>query len=277
MRVVLSQRKGRYPRISVSFILLIVGLVLLLGPVGDPAGVCTTVPAHAAAGEEAVSSAADEVPEQDEGTWTERLMHVLGNPNMAYLLLTIGMLGLLLELYVPGVIIPGAVGAVALTAALYSLSILGAPWSGVLLVALGFVLFALEPFVARSGLVIKFGLLTAGGLAVFIVGSLVLSAIGIDYRVVSGVVVVVGVFVMFVVRGITKAQQRQAVTGHEGLVGAAGVTLTALDPKGTVLCAGERWRAVVEDGHPIEAKEQVTVVRVEGLTLMVRHRGRGES
>jgi membrane-bound serine protease (ClpP class) len=221
-------------------------------------------------GEEVVLSTANVSPEQKDMTRAERILHVLSNPNIAYILLSVGMLGLLLEFYNPGSIFPGAVGGLSLIVALYSLGTLDASWSGVLLIVLGFFLFAMELFVA------SFGLLTAGGLVAVVVGSLMLfsgspTGIGVDYGVIAGVVVSVGAFVIFAVQAVIKAQRCQATTGREGMVGAGGVALTALDPKGTVLFDGERWRARAEEGS-IGVEEEVVVVRVEGLTLVVRHR-----
>lgn len=221
-------------------------------------------------GEEVVLSTANVAPEHKEMTRAEQILHVLSNPNIAFILLSIGMLGLLLEFYNPGSIFPGAVGALSLIMALYSLGTLDPAWGGVLMIMLGFVLFAMELFVT------SFGLLTVGGLIAVVVGSLMLfpgrpAEIGLDYALIAGVVIGIGVFVAFAAQAVVKAQRRQATTGQEGLIGAVGVVRDILDPKGTVLCAGEHWRATAEDG-PIGVEEEVVVVRVEGLTLVVRRR-----
>jgi membrane-bound serine protease (ClpP class) len=222
-------------------------------------------------GDEVLLSTAGAVPERKDMTRVERILHTLSNPNLAYILLSIGMLGLLMEFYNPGAIFPGAAGGLALLLALYSLGTLNADWSGVLLIILGFVLLALELFVT------SFGLLTAGGLIAVTLGSLMLfsgspAGIGINFGVIAGVVVGIALFVIIAGQAVIKAHRRRATTGMEGMVGTAGIALTVLDPKGTVLFEGERWRARAENG-PIGADEEVVVVRVEGLSLVVRRRG----
>jgi membrane-bound serine protease (ClpP class) len=184
---------------------------------------------------------------------------------------SIGMLGLLMEFYNPGAIFPGVAGGLALILALCSLGTLNADWIGVLLIILGFVLLALELFVT------SFGLLTAGGLIAVTLGSLMLfsgspAGIRINFGVIAGVVVGIALFVIIAGQAVIKAHRRRATTGMEGMIGTAGIALTVLDPKGTVLFEGERWRARAEDG-PIGADEEVVVVRVEGLSLVVRRRG----
>ncbi len=209
--------------------------------------------------------------ERGEMNRVERILHTLSNPNIAYMLLSIGMLGLLLEFYNPGSIFPGVAGGLALILALYSLGTLDASWGGILLIILGFALFAFELFVA------SFGLLTAGGLIAIVLGSMMLFAgspagFKVNIGVMAGVIVGITLFVVFAVQAVIKAHRRQAATGREGMSGAVGVTLTPLDPKGEILFDGERWRAVAEGG-PIEADEEVVVVRMEdGLRLVVRRR-----
>ncbi len=209
--------------------------------------------------------------EREEMNWVERVLHTLSNPNIAYILLSLGMLGLLIEFYNPGGIFPGATGGLALILALYSLGTLDASWGGVLLIVLGFVLLALELFV------VSFGLLTAGGLIAIVLGSMILFAgspegFQVNIGVMAGVVAGIALFAVLTVHLAIKAHQRQAATGREGMSGAVGVALTPLDPKGEVLFEGERWRAVAEDG-PVEADEEVVVIRMEdGLKLVVRRR-----
>lgn len=221
-------------------------------------------------GEEVRLSLADASPHLEEMSRVEGILHALSNPNIAYILLSIGMLGLLMEFYNPGSIFPGVAGGLALIVALYSLGTLDAHWGGVLLIILGFALFAFELFVT------SFGLLTAGGLIAIVLGSLMLfsgspAGIGVNFGVIAGVVVGIAVFVIVAVQAVIKAHRRQATTGQEGMVGAVGVTLTALEPKGTVLFEGERWRARAEDS-PIGVDEEVVVLRSEGLNLIVRRR-----
>jgi len=222
-------------------------------------------------GEEVTLATANAPLERGEMNRVERILHTLSNPNIAYMLLSIGMLGLLMEFYNPGAIFPGVAGGLALILALYSLGTLDASWGGILLIILGFALFAFELFVP------SFGLLTAGGLIAIVLGSLMLfagSPVGfkVNIGVMAGVIVGITLFVVFAVQAVVKAHKRQAATGREGMSGGVGVSLTLLDPKGEVLFDGERWRAVAEDG-PIQADEEVVVVRMEdGLSLVVRRR-----
>jgi len=221
-------------------------------------------------GEEVVLATAGAVSEREEMTRVERILHTLSNPNIAYILLSIGMLGLLMEFYNPGSIFPGVAGGLALITALYSLGTLDAHWGGILLIILGFALFAFELFVP------SYGLLTVGGLIAVTLGSLMLfsdspAGFQVSVGVVAGVVVGIGLFVVIAGRAVIKAHRRQATTGQEGMVGAVGVALTALNPKGTVLVQGERWQARAEDG-PVAENEEVVVLRLDGLNLIVRRR-----
>ncbi len=201
-------------------------------------------------------------------TGGERFLYALSNPNIAYLLLSIGMLGLLLEFYNPGSIFPGATGGLALVVALYSLGTLEASWGGILLIMLGFVLFGLEIFVA------SFGFLIAGGVISILLGSFMLfagnsPAFGVNWGVVAGVVVGLIAFVVFTVQAVVKAQRQRATTGVEAIVGDTGRVVTALDPTGEISFQGERWTAIAEDG-PIEAGAEVVVVCQKGLRLYVK-------
>ncbi|MBE0466816.1 MAG: nodulation protein NfeD, partial [Candidatus Desulforudis sp.] len=150
-------------------------------------------------GEEVRLSLADASPHLEEMSRVEGILHALSNPNIAYILLSIGMLGLLMEFYNPGSIFPGVAGGLALIVALYSLGTLDAHWGGVLLIILGFALFAFELFVT------SFGLLTAGGLIAIVLGSLMLfsgspAGIGVNFGVIAGMVVGIAVFVIVAVQ-----------------------------------------------------------------------------
>jgi membrane-bound serine protease (ClpP class) len=221
---------------------------------------------------EIVRLATADAPLEREGmNWVERTLHTLSNPTIAYILLSLGMLGLLIEFYNPGAIFPGAAGGLALVLALYSLGTLDASWGGIALIILGFVLLALELFV------VSFGLLAAGGLIAIVLGSMILFAgspegFKVNIGVMAAIVAGITLFAIFTVQSAVKMRKRQAATGREGMSGAVAVALTQLDPKGEVLLEGERWRAVAEDG-PVEADEEVVVVRMEdGLKLVVRRR-----
>ncbi|HAG07854.1 MAG: Uncharacterized protein XD69_0157 [Clostridia bacterium 62_21] len=200
----------------------------------------------------------------------ENILHVIANPNVAYILLSLGMLGLMIEFFHPGVIFPGVAGGVALLLGLYGMGTLNASWSGILLIILAFGLFVAEIFVT------SFGLLTIAGLTALIFGSLMLFTEAspvpqVSLGAIAGVAVSILGFVAYAARAVWRGQRRKVVTGAEGLVGMQAVALTPLAPAGVVLCEGERWNAVVEEGK-VTAGEEVTVTGVEGLRLRVRRR-----
>lgn len=206
--------------------------------------------------------------ERVEMTTGERFLFTLSNPNIAYILLSLGMLGLLLEFYNPGSIFPGVVGGASLLIALYSLGTLEASWGGILLIILGFVLFGLELFVS------SFGFLTAGGVFSIVIGSVMLfagssPAFAVNWGVILGVVVGLAIFVAYAVKAVIKAHRRKAVTGMEGIIGDTGTVVAALEPTGEIMLQGERWSATSKEG-PIEEGAEVVVVGQKGLRLFVK-------
>jgi membrane-bound serine protease (ClpP class) len=172
----------------------------------------------------------------------EEILSFLANPNVAYLLLALGMLGIYVEVTHPGGIFPGVVGVVAMLLALYSLSVLPLSWAGVALIAVSLLLFLLEVKVT------SFGLLTVGGVICFVLGSLMLFDGPIpDMRVSLGVVlptaVVIAVAVVFLLGRVVRAHRRQVMTGAKGLVGEIGTALADIATDGKVLVHGEYWDA----------------------------------
>jgi len=198
-------------------------------------------------------------------TTIERFLLAISDPNIAYILLSIAMLGILIELSHPGLILPGVVGGVCLLLSIYSLGMLEANYAGVLLIILAFGLFIAEVFTST------FGLLVGGGVVSLTLGSFILfsgTTFRIDPKLIAGVVVFFTAIFLFVVSAIIRAHRRRVTTGQEGLVGQIGVTQTPLDPKGAVFIQGERWNAIVE-GDRIDTGEEVIVTKVEGLKLKV--------
>lgn len=197
----------------------------------------------------------------------QRLLFAVSEPNIAYLLVSIGTVGLLAELYNPGAIFPGVVGGISLILGLYALGSLNAQFSAVLLLLLGLALLAAEVFV------VSHGLLAMGGVTSFVLGSLMLFSGGPPaLRVSLGLIAVTALslvgFAGFLLGAVVKAHRRRAVTGKESLEGAIGTALTDLKPEGIVLVEGERWKA--ESLEPIEAGNRVIIVGIEGLKLKVR-------
>lgn len=222
-----------------------------------------------ASGKEVVIDTTDYMLSRNEMNPVERFLHVISDPNIAYILLSLATIGLITEISNPGLIFPGVVGGICLFLAFYSLGVLNAYWAGVLLILLAFGLFAAELFTPA------FGILTAGGLTSLVFGSLVLfshtPAMEVNRGLIAGVTVVIAAFVIFVVGAVVRGQRRRAATGAEALVGKVAVAKTPLDPKGTVLVDGEHWTAMVDSGK-IEPGEEVTITKVEGMKLLVTTR-----
>lgn len=198
-------------------------------------------------------------------TTIERFLFAISDPNIAYILLSIATLGIMVELFHPGLILPGVTGGICLFLSIYSLDMLEANYAGMLLMVLAFGLFVAEFFTPT------FGLLTAGGIISLVLGSFILfsgSPLSIDPRIIAAVVSIFSAIFIFVVAAVIRAHRRRITTGREGLVGQTAIVQTALDPKGTVLIRGERWNASVENGT-IERGEGVIVIKVEGLKLKV--------
>jgi len=196
----------------------------------------------------------------------EDFLYAISDPNIAYLLLSLAMLGIMAEISNPGLIFPGVVGAICLIMAFFSLGMLPVNYAGLLLIVLAFGLFIAEVFTAT------FGLFTAGGATSLVLGSLILFKGGPLFQVnpwlIATVVIVITAIFAFVISRIIRAHRRQASTGREELVGKTALVKVALDPQGMVLFKGERWTAEAKEG-PVEPGETVTIDRVDSLKLYV--------
>jgi membrane-bound serine protease (ClpP class) len=199
-------------------------------------------------------------------TWRQRLLAALSHPQIALMLLSLGSIGLLVELYNPGLIFPGVVGALALLLAFYSLQTLPINYTGLLLIALGMVMFILEIKVT------SFGMLILGGIVSMSLGALMLIDSPEEYlRIpISTIVLVVGTtagLFLFVVGAAVRSMGRQPVSGREGMLGAMGTVRGRIDPTGTVFVHGTLWSA--RSASPIEVGETVRVIALEGMRLIV--------
>jgi membrane-bound serine protease (ClpP class) len=201
-------------------------------------------------------------------TVLERFFQILSDPNIAYILLSLGMLGIFFELANPGSILPGVLGGILLLLGLYALGTLDVNWAGVLLMAFAFLLFLLDLYLSTQGL------LTLGGIVSFALGSLLLlqSPASPAFQLSRAVVIAVtgtvaALFLLFVVL-VARAHTRRPATGKEGLIGQHAVVRRPLDPDGMVFVDGELWRAR-SLGDPVPAGQLVRVVGVEGLVLLV--------
>lgn len=199
--------------------------------------------------------------------WRLELLKALSDPNIAYLLMTLGTIGLLAELYNPGAILPGIVGAISLILGFYSLQSLPINYAGVLLLLLGVVLFVLEATVT------SYGLLAIGGVISMLLGSLMLIKTDAPFLQISWAVMipVIGLTALlsFAMVGMgVRALRRRPLTGSEGMVGLVGIAKTALSPRGQIAIRGELWEAMSEE--PVEAGRMVEVTAIEGLRLRVK-------
>ncbi len=199
--------------------------------------------------------------------WRLEALKALSDPNIAFILMTIGTIGLIAELYNPGAILPGIVGAISLILAFYSLQTLPISYAGVALIILGIVLFILEIKV------MSYGLLSLGGIASMVLGALLLVKtdapfMKVSLSVIIPTVVTFGALLLAVTWLAVKSQMRRPVTGAESMVGTIAVAKTELAPRGKVFLQGEIWDAVSEE--PIHEGEEAEVKAVSGLTLSVR-------
>jgi membrane-bound serine protease (ClpP class) len=199
-------------------------------------------------------------------SWRQQVLAVLSHPQFALMLLSLGSLGLLIELYNPGLIFPGVIGAISLLLAFYSLQTLPVNYAGLMLIGLALVMFILETQIP------SFGMLTVGGIIAMFLGSLMLIDSPADYlRIpISTIILVVGttaVLFSFIVGAAVRSVKRQPVSGQEGMVGEIGTTMERIDPAGTVFVHGSLWKA--RSSHPIEQGETIRVMGIEGLKLTV--------
>ena len=195
------------------------------------------------------------------------VLKTLSDPNIAYLLMTLGTIGLIAELYNPGAILPGVVGAISLVLAFYSFQSLPMNYAGVLLFLLGIVFLVLEASVT------SYGVLAIGGLISMLLGSVMLiktevEFIQISWAVILPVVALVSGFTFFMVGMGIKAMRRRPVTGQEEMIGLVGIVKTALTPHGQLAIHGELWEAVSE--QPLQPGDQAEVTRMDGLRLLVK-------
>lgn len=200
--------------------------------------------------------------------WRQKVLNAISDPNVAYMLLMLGMLGIFFEISQPGVVLPGAVGGIALLLALFAFQTLPVNYVGILLILLALVLFVLEVKVT------SFGMLTIGGIVSMTFGSLMLFEssepfLRLSRAVVAGTVLVTSGFCSLVVYLVVRTHRRRFVSGREGMVGLEGETLTAVYRDGQVFVHGEYWSAFSKEAIP--PGETIEVVRLtDRMRLEVR-------
>ncbi len=200
-------------------------------------------------------------------SWRQQILDVLSNPNIAYILLMLGIYGILFELYSPGAILPGVVGGICLIVGLYALQTLPVNYAGILLIVFAIILFLLEIKIP------SYGLLTIGGVISLIMGSVMLFDSPLPFLRVSWQVIlfVVGLSVLFFVFAIgmaIKTHRSKPTTGSVGLIGEIGEVYKPLNPEGTIKLHGEFWKAVSD--VPCKRGQKVKVVEYDGRSLIVK-------
>lgn len=194
------------------------------------------------------------------------VLKILSDPNIAYLLMSIGTIGIMAELYSPGAILPGIIGTISLILAFYSLQSLPVNYAGALLVILGAVFLLLEISVT------SYGLLALGGVAAMTLGGLLLIKSDAPYLQVSlsfvlPMILTLGGFIGIVAWMAVKSGRGKPLTGAEGMIGSIGIAKTDLNPNGQITVQGEIWDAISQ--RPIRQGETAEVVSVDGLTVTV--------
>jgi membrane-bound serine protease (ClpP class) len=215
--------------------------------------------------EEITLSTKDASVREQPMTLVEQLLHIITNPTIAFILLTVGINAILFELSSPGGYVAGIVGAICLLLAFYSLGVLPVNYTGLIFIGLAFVLFVVDVKAPTHGV------LTAGGIASLVAGALLLfnsPLYRVSISVVVAVALVTGLFFAFAVAKVVQASRRPASTGRQGLVGKVAQTRSRLNPKGTVMIKGELWDAEAVEGA-IERGQTVRIVAVDGFRLRV--------
>ncbi len=197
----------------------------------------------------------------------ETFLYAIADPNIAFLLLSLASLGIMIEIFNPGLIFPGVLGAICGVLAFYALGQLPVNIAGILLIVLAIGFFIGEALTAT------FGIFTAGGVTALVMGSLILfqgasPVFRVDPWLIAIVTILFASVFAFVINRVIRAHRRQAATGREELIGKKAVVKVALNPEGTVFFKGERWTAISNQGR-IEPGQEVIITSVDGLILHV--------
>jgi membrane-bound serine protease (ClpP class) len=201
--------------------------------------------------------------------WVAKLLNIISDPNVAYILFLLGLYGLMFELYSPGTILPGIIGGICIILALYAMHTLPVNYAGLALIVFAVILFLLELKI------VSHGLLGIGGVVSLFLGSVMLFRSGTDlglarlsWSVIITAVVVTTLFFLFIIGLGLKAQRAKPSTGLEGMIGEIGEALSELNPVGSVRVRGEIWKAKT-GGDIIHAGQKIKVTALQNLTLQV--------
>jgi membrane-bound serine protease (ClpP class) len=211
-----------------------------------------------------VTAAAETIEYQPD--WRTRLLVVITDPSIAYILLMIGFYGLLLEFYNPGLVAPGVIGGISLLIALFALQLLPVSYTGLALIALGVGLLVAEHFAPG------FGILGIGGITAFVIGSIMLidtdvPGYRIPWQLIAGLTAASAGFLFVVLNFALRARQRPVVSGREQMLGATGEVVANTDGDVFARIHGEVWK--VRANAPLGRDQMVRVVGIDGLVLTV--------
>ncbi|MFZ3106882.1 MAG: nodulation protein NfeD [Candidatus Hydromicrobium sp.] len=207
--------------------------------------------------------------EKIEMSFISRFLHIIVNPNIAYILFIIGIFGIIYEFSQPGLGISGAIGVLFLILGFYAFSILPINYAGLALIILAIILFILDIALGLGGI------LSIAGAASLLIGSFLLIDSDAPYLkiatslIISASVIVSG-FLIIVIRAVYKVHRQKPVTGEAGITGETAVVCQDLNPQGLVKVYGEIWKAVSEDGKKIKKGQEVKIISLKNLTLMVK-------
>jgi len=201
-----------------------------------------------------------------EMTVRQKILSRVMDPNLAFVLALLGLLGLYVEMTHPGLILPGVIGGISLVVALFAFNLLPVNWTGAILILLAIGLFVLEATVASHGI------LALGGIVAMVFGALMLvqgpiPQLRIQLATTVAVAVPLAIITVFLVRLVYLSHKKKSITGPEGMIGEVGVAKTDIQNEGKVLVHGEYWTA--SSARPIPAGSKVRVVKVQGLKLEV--------
>ena len=215
-------------------------------------------------GEVTTLSTENLIIEHLEPDWRSQLLAVITDPNIAYILMLLGIYGLMFELSNPGYILPGVVGGICLLLALYSFQLLPINYAGLALMLLGIIFMIAEAFAP------SFGALGIGGVIAFVFGSVILmndEGLRISLPLIGGTAFVSTAFFLWVIGGLYAISRKKVVTGVEAMIGSVGEAMADFEGEGRVWIQGESWRVV----SPLAIKkgQKVQVVEKDGLLLKV--------
>ncbi|MEM9057941.1 MAG: NfeD family protein, partial [Pseudomonadota bacterium] len=206
------------------------------------------------------------VLDRQDPDWRMTLLATITNPNVAYLLMMVGIYGLIFEGYNPGALVPGVIGGISLLLALFAFQVLSVNYAGLALVLLGIILMTAEAFAP------SFGVLGLGGIVSFVIGSVILMDTDVPgfevSKVIVGSVALVGAGTIMLTMWFTmKTRRRPVVSGQEHLIGATAEVEEDFNASGRVFVQGELWTATTT--APVTKGQRVTVTGIDGLTLSI--------